>query len=157
MGRLGLITPTSSSCIRFFFFEFAVLLTARSVRGRFRVFMQVLEIVRADSETAAGAMGAAEGIDAIVEAGHKMADEDSCEGGNKMKEFAEAYGCEGKDPDAVHLLPPPGGVAMFDVQVFLKKTREGIRMGHLRARGRNSSGERCRRAGQRRPRTQGKA
>jgi len=86
---------------------------------------EILEIVRAGFETAAGATGVAQGIDAIVEAGHKMAGEDPSEGGNKMKELAEAYGYEGKDPEVVadmmiadpkkYVLPPPGGVAMFDV------------------------------------------
>ena len=39
--------------------------------------------------TLAGATGVAQGIDAIVETGHKMAGEDPPEGGNKMKELAE--------------------------------------------------------------------
>ena len=55
-----------------------------------------------------------------------MAGEESSEKGNKMKELAEAYGYEGKDPEVVHVLPPPGGVAMFDVQVLLEKTWEGV-------------------------------
>ena len=70
---------------------------------------EILEIVRAGSETAAGATGVAQGIVAIVEAGHKMAGEDS----------------EGKDPEVVadmmiagfmkYVLPIPGDVAMLDV------------------------------------------
>ena len=46
---------------------------------------EILEIVHAGSETAAGATGVAQGIDTIVEAGHKMAGE----------------GPEGRDPEVV--------------------------------------------------------
>ena len=126
---------------------------------------EILEIVRAGSETAAVATGAAQGIDAIVETGHKTAGEDSSEGGSKMKELAEAYGYERKDPEVVHVLLPPGGVAMFDVQV---SPEEDLERYQLFRKSCTESGTRelrkkfvwrkiAARPGQRRPRTQGKA